>query len=121
MQLKDYYSPIFAIFVHDMKIIRNRFLPFKGFAAMNLMGILVCRKETVLTPDLILHEHIHTRQMVETLFVGFYLWYVVEWLVRLTMKGNAYRNIAFEREAYAHMHETDYLQRRKAFAWWAYL
>ena len=37
------------------------------------------------------------------------------------MRGRAYSNIAFEREAYAHMHETDYLQRRKAFAWWAYL
>ena len=33
------------------------------------------------------------------------------------MRGRAYSNIAFEREAYAHMHETDYLHRRKAFAW----
>jgi len=44
------------------------------------MGIIVCRTETRLTPDLILHERIHTRQMQETLFVGFYLWYVIEWL-----------------------------------------
>ena len=104
-----------------MIIIRNRFLPFKGFEAMNFMGIIVCRTETRLTPDLILHERIHTRQMQETLFVGFYLWYVIEWLARLMMRGRAYSNIAFEREAYAHMHETDYLQLRKAFAWWAYL
>ncbi|MBF1566612.1 MAG: hypothetical protein HXO16_06015, partial [Prevotella salivae] len=53
--------------------------------------------------------------------VGFYLWYVLEWFVRLFKPGNAYLNIGFEREAYAHMNEPDYLQRRKPFSWWRYL
>ena len=43
----------------------------------------------------------HTAQMKEMLYIFFYLWYVVEWIIRLFMKGNAYRNISFEREAYS--------------------
>jgi hypothetical protein len=38
--------------------------------------------------------------MKEMLYIPFYLWYGVEWLVKLFCKGNAYRNISFEREAY---------------------
>ena len=49
--------------------------------------------------------------MREMLYVGFYLWYVAEWVVRLCKKGNAYYNIGFEREAYRHMYEKDYLER----------
>ena len=82
-----------------MKIIRNRFIPFKGFEAMNLMGILFCRSASTLTAELLLDEQIHTHQMREMLFVGFYLWYVLEWFVRLFKPGNAYLNISFEREA----------------------
>ena len=84
-----------------MKIIRNNIIPFRGFAAINLFGILFVRKDTVLTPVMMNHEYIHTAQMKEMAHVLFYLWYVVEWLVRLTMKGHAYRNISFEREAYS--------------------
>ncbi|MBR3014818.1 MAG: hypothetical protein IKH69_07330, partial [Bacteroidaceae bacterium] len=66
-------------------------------------------------------ERIHTRQMLEMLIVGFYLWYVVEWLLRLPQKGSAYRHISLEREAYAHEHDLGYLEHRKHFAWWRYL
>jgi hypothetical protein len=104
-----------------MIVIRNRWLPIRGYDAMNLFGCLLCRRETVLSDDLVLHERIHTRQMMELLFVGFYLWYLVEWLIRLPLRGNAYRNISFEREAYAHQLEPDYLSRRKRYAWWHYL
>lgn len=58
--------------------------------------------------------------MAELLFVFFYLWYFMEWLVRLFMRGNAYHHISFEREAYDHMDEPDYLKRRKHFAWIKY-
>lgn len=104
-----------------MKIIRNRFLPPKDYAAINIMGLLFCRRDTRITPMTVRHEQIHTRQMVELLFVGFYLWYVVEWLIRLPMKGNAYHNISFEREAYDCMYDEDYLRHRRPFAWIHYL
>ncbi len=104
-----------------MRIIRNRFLPFRGFDAINLFGLLFCRRDTIITPDLVRHEQIHTRQMMEMLVVGFYIWYVVEWMVRLLMRGNAYRNISFEREAYWGMHDADYLRHRKPYAWTRFL
>lgn len=103
-----------------MKIIRNNILPPKNYDAINIMGLLFCHKSTRITPAIILHERIHTRQMTELLFIGFYLWYFVEWLIRIPMKGNAYHNICFEREAYDEMHNKDYLKHRKPYAWMKY-
>ena len=93
-----------------MKIIRNKFIPFRRFEAINLFGVLFCHPDSKITPQLINHERIHTAQMLEMLVVGFYLWYTVEWLVRLLMRGNAYLNISFEREAYRHMYNLEYLE-----------
>lgn len=104
-----------------MKIIRNRYIPFRRFEAMNLFGLLFCHPDSKLTPRVINHERIHTAQMVEMLVVFFYLWYLVEWMVRLLMKGNAYYNISFEREAYRHEHDLEYLKKRKHFTWLRYM
>ncbi|MFC2766933.1 MAG: hypothetical protein ACFN27_06260 [Prevotella sp.] len=104
-----------------MKIIHNPLLPPRRYDAINLLGLLLCRKGTTITADLLQHERIHTAQMVEMAFVGFYLWYLLEWLVRLPMKGRAYANISLEREAYVHMGDPNYLTRRRHYAWWKYL
>ena len=37
------------------------------------------------------------------------------------MHGRAYLNISFEREAYAHMYDPNYLLYRRRFAWTKYL
>jgi len=55
------------------------------------------------------------------LFVFFYLWYLIEWLIRLFCKGNAYRNIAFEKEAYQNDHDKNYLNSRKPYSWFKFL
>ena len=102
-------------------IIRNRYIPFKGFNAMNLFGVILVKKHVHVSDSLLNHERIHTRQMLEMLVVGFYLWYLVEWLIRLAQKGDAYQKISLEREAYIHEHDLEYLQHRKPFAWWRYL
>ncbi|MBQ7472632.1 MAG: hypothetical protein IJS97_09490 [Prevotella sp.] len=104
-----------------MIIIRNSILPPRRFEALNLFGVLFCRKHAELTESLIRHERIHTAQMVELLFVGFYLWYAVEWLVRRCQGRNAYGRMSFEREAYTHMHEPNYLKHRRQYAWMKYL
>ena len=67
------------------------------------------------------HEAIHTAQMKEMLYVFFYLWYFVEWLIRLFGKGNAYRNLSFEKEGYDNEGDLNYLENRPMFAWWWYL
>lgn len=104
-----------------MKIIYNNILPFKGFKAINLFGVLFARKGANITQTTINHESIHTEQMKELLYLPFYIWYIIEWLIRLFMKDNAYRNISFEREAYANEHNSDYLSKRKHFAFWDYI
>lgn len=102
-----------------MKIIYNRWIPFKGFLAINLFGVMFVRgKAADVTPRLINHERIHTAQMRELGYVPFYIIYFLEWLYRLTRNGNAYRNISFEREAYANDGNPDYLRTRRKHAMW---
>lgn len=61
------------------------------------------------------HERIHLRQQLEMLVFPFLLWYFLEYLVRLIQYKNldlAYRNISFEREAYANERNLYYLTKR---------
>lgn len=107
-----------------MRIIRNNFIPFRGFKAVNLLGILFVREDAAMDGKDFNHEEIHTVQMKEMLYVFFYLWYVTEWLVRLAMRRNArkaYRSISFEREAYANEKDMGYLGRRRRYSWTGYL
>lgn len=64
--------------------------------------------------DFILHELIHWRQQKEMLCIFFYLWYGVEWFIKLFFFKNAYYHISFEQEAY-----TAYVS--KPFGWTKYL
>lgn len=101
-----------------MKVIYNRLLPPKGFKAINLFGVVLVRKGCRMTAADLNHEAIHTAQMRELLYVPFYLLYVLEWLwllPRYPKRHEAYRNISFEREAYAHQAEPDYLKARPKF------
>lgn len=107
-----------------MKIIKNKWLPPKGFAAINLFGFVFVRYGVTLSERLIRHESIHSKQMREMLYIFFYLWYGVEWLIRLVQYRNAmtaYYNISLEREAYANDRTENYLTTRKSWAWVRYL
>lgn len=99
-----------------MKVFRSKRIPFKGFAAINLFGFIVVRKGVFANETLLNHERIHTAQMRELGFIFFYILYGLEWLIRLPFKGNAYRNISFEQEAYDHQNEPSYLEVRKHYA-----
>ena len=59
------------------------------------------------------HEKIHIEQQKELLIVFFYILYLIEWIVRLFKKGNAYENISFEREARLNENDVNYLKERK--------
>ena len=65
-----------------MKIVRSRYLPLRGFDAINLCGVLFVHQGVYLSGELINHERIHTAQMRELCFVLFYVLYLAEWLVR---------------------------------------
>lgn len=95
----------------------------KGYC-MNLFGTIWTRDASWIDTKIINHERIHTRQMREMLYVAFYVWYAVEWLVKLICYGDSYRayvNISFEREAYLHGGDLSYLSRRRRYAWVRYL
>jgi len=108
-----------------MKIIYNRYLPLGSFWAINLFGIVFVRKGYGrLDRADMNHEYIHTLQQREMLFLPFYIWYVLEWGVKLIKYRDfyrAYRNISFEREAYACQYDLQYKQHRKFYAWTRYL
>ncbi len=73
---------------------------------------------------LINHEKIHLRQQVELLLIFFYIWYLIEYFYRYYQFRNshmAYKQISFEREAYAMEDDLGYLKKRKLFSFWKYL
>ena len=57
-----------------MKIIYNDYIPFKGYIAMNLFGILFVRGNKTLSKDTINHESIHSEQYKDLLYVIYLNW-----------------------------------------------
>lgn len=99
-----------------MIVLVNRFLLRKKFSGITLWPFIILKNKK-LKEDLIIinHERIHLRQQAELLVVFFYVWYVIEFLIRLIQyksRFKAYRNISFEREAYLHEKDLDYLKKR---------
>ncbi len=109
-----------------MELIINDLLPVRGFKCMAMWPFVFVRTEAIprFRHTDKNHEGTHLGQQAEMLVVPFYVWYVVEWLVRLVQYRNArqaYRNISFEREAYANERDDTYLSHRKHYAWVKYL
>ena len=107
-----------------MKIIRNNIIPFKGYKAINIFGILFCRKNINIDDITINHEKIHTKQMQELMYLPFYIFYVIEYLFKLVLFGNhyyAYRYISFEQEAFINEQNLNYLNDRVHFEWTKYI
>ena len=70
--------------------------------------------------DILNHEYIHYEQFKETLIIGFpiivFINLVIN-LIRFKDRNIAYRNLLFEKEAYQHMEDENYIKNRKHFAW----
>ena len=106
-----------------MIIVKNKIIPFGSYTTINLFGILFTKSD-YLSPITINHERIHTKQMLELLIVGYYLWYIIEYIiVRFCHKKQnaAYHDISFEEEAHNNDTNLHYLDNRKHFAWWKYV
>lgn len=116
-----------------MKIIYNSIIPFQGFSYMNIFGILFGRNEykKYLTKRTLNHESIHTEQIKEMFYIFFYIWYIIEWIIKIpcswfykqpknhrTISKVAYRSISFEQEAYYNQYDYEYLEgKRKKYNW----
>ena len=106
------------------RILHNKYIPFGSYLAINLFGFIVVKKGCRMRWSDINHEWIHTRQQVEMLWIPFYIWYAIEWLIKLVKYRNmrrAYYNISFEREAYMNQYDIKYLRRRRWYSWMRYL
>ena len=91
--------------------------------AITIMPFGIYVKPDYLKDDqTIRHEMIHARQQLEMLILPFYIWYLIEWLIRLVINFKmAYMSVSFEREAYRNDDNSEYLAGRKPFAWLSYL
>ena len=108
------------------KVVFNDIIPVKGFLAMCLWPFIFVRNNASSHYNSVAdnHEHIHGEQQKEMLIVLFYVWYLVEWLVKWAYYRNsmtAYKNISFEREAYQNQNDLVYLDIRKHYAWTKYI
>jgi amino acid transporter len=129
-----------------MICIKNNLIPFKGYKAINLFGIVFTREE--LNEKEKNHESIHTLQIIECAVLGFYLfsfivlifdlsfWWILlslatfyifyglEYLtVRLFHKkqNDAYHDVSFEEEAYVNDDDLEYKKKRIPFNWLKYI
>ena len=80
-------------------------------------GIYI-KDDYIATPKTITHEGIHWKQQMEMLIIPFYIWYLVEWLIKIPFYGKkAYVSISFEREAYSNEGNVAYIFTRRKYAW----
>ena len=132
------------------RIIYNNVIPFSGNKSVAIWPFIFARKSAYpLDDETRNHERIHLMQQLEVTVCSllamaaavlvlhlplwwlllslctFYVWYAVEFLVRLAACRDgheAYRNVAFEQEAYLNEGDLAYLRSgRRAFAWTKYL
>lgn len=106
------------IFIDNSKIpVYLSYLAPINITAITLFFIVIADHE--MSEETKRHETIHFQQYLETGVIGFLLLYVVFWLWNsITMCGEeAYYNIPFEKEAYAHQEEESYLESRKRYSW----
>lgn len=86
------------------------------FEAITLLIVTVFKNEKALKDKKLVNEEaIHLIQQYETLGL-FFIIYPIEWFIRLFMKGNAYNNISFEREAKRNSSNLEYLKTREWYA-----
>ncbi len=107
-----------------MFVFVNRYLVPKNFTGMSLWPFIILKYKGLKSDKVFLnHERIHLRQQLELLIIPFYVWYGVEFILRLIQYRNrkeAYRNISFEREAYRNEKDLDYLKTRSLWRFLIY-
>ncbi|WP_309607449.1 hypothetical protein [Flavobacterium sp.] len=94
----------------------SKYLIPKGYSGLTFFPFVILKykssKNDLITIN---HEKIHIRQQLELLILPFYIWYFGNLFYNYLKYRNfqkAYRNIIFEREAYANEKDLDYLKSR---------
>lgn len=126
--------------INNMKVIYNKFIPFKRFYAITIVKWIFIREEykyfdgSNVYNKMINHESIHEQQILDftpEMFpswlrytigsICFYLLYGLEWLFKLIpcliTKKSAYRSLCAEQEAYKNERNFDYIKNRSKLSW----
>lgn len=105
-----------------MFIVISKYLVPSGYRGITLFPFIFLKyKEDKANAVLLNHERIHIKQQIELLILPFFIWYILEYSLKLIYYKNknvAYRNISFEREAYANENDLNYTVKR---SFWAFL
>ena len=105
-------------------VLEQKILPPKSYDAMNLLGFLWVRSIEDLSDNILRHEAIHTLQLRELWYLPYYIWYGLEFVIRLLKYRNwdkAYRNICFEQEAYANSKNLNFRTEKEKFSFLKYM
>jgi len=106
-------------------IIFSKYIVPKGYLGITIFPFVILRHNSLKQDSaLINHERIHLKQQLELLVLPFFIIYSFEFLIRLFQYKSwhlAYRNISFEREAYANEKDLNYLKSRSFWNFIKYL
>ncbi len=103
-------------------IIILSFMRYSGTAIFPF--VLLRARELKENKALMYHERIHHMQQLEMLIIPFFIVYGLNYLINLfryKKHDEAYRNIIFEREAFAKDGEQYYLRNRRMWAFLKYI
>lgn len=117
-----------------MKIVENRILPFGSFVAFTFGKFIFTKDASRLNEKIIRHETIHYYQQAELAYIIFFVMYFLSFVCQLvrcafnkeigkvesgscSVWKRAYRTVLFEREAYEHDDDPEYLNKRAPWAW----
>lgn len=103
-------------------ILISKYLLPKGYNGLAVYPFVVLKRRALKLDKVVVnHEKIHLRQQIELLILPFYIWYLIEFFIRLIKYKNwhlAYHNISFEKEAYSNESKPDYIASRR---FWQFL
>jgi hypothetical protein len=106
-------------------ILISKYIVPKGYSGITLYPFVILRSTQLSeNKELINHEKIHLKQQLELLIIPFFIWYSIEFLIRLIWLqhwNSAYRSISFEKEAYANEGHLAYLKTRKTWNFLKYI
>lgn len=98
--------------------IENEFFP------QIIVGPFVFTGGKEIAEHTIRHGEIHWRQQIELLIVGWYIWYVLEYIYKFWLFQDpfeAYNKLSFEIEARGYENNPYYLGYRTLWAWTNYI
>ena len=112
------------MFIFNDTLLKIITFGFHGVQGITLCPFIIAKKNMKNNKRFINHERIHIQQSIEMLIIFFYLWYVIEFLIKFAIYKNwraAYSLISFEKEAYRNQYNYEYIENRKPYSFINYL